>query len=83
MLGNHCRIFYPTGTDRDAEGRNEPSNVFREANVYSFSGNICHNFVSNLSQLEGQEYPTEPLDKIPALQAKFELTELAGKKNIG
>ena len=24
-----------------------------------------------------QEYPTEPLDKIPALQAKF---ELAGKK---
>ena len=25
-----------------------------------------------------QEYPTEPLDKIPALQAEF---ELAGKKN--
>ena len=27
-----------------------------------------------------QEYPTEPLDKIPARQAEF---ELAGKKNIG
>ena len=27
-----------------------------------------------------QEYPTKPLDKIPALQAEF---ELAGKKNIG
>ena len=27
-----------------------------------------------------QEYPTEPLDKIPALQAEF---ELAGKKNLG
>ena len=27
-----------------------------------------------------QEYPTEPLDRIPALQADFELT---GKKHIG
>ena len=27
-----------------------------------------------------QEYPTEPLDKKPALQAEF---ELAGKKNLG
>ena len=26
-----------------------------------------------------QEYPTEPLDKIPALQAEFELAE---KKNM-
>ena len=26
------------------------------------------------------EYPTEPLDKIPALEAEF---ELAGKKNVG
>ena len=26
-----------------------------------------------------QEYPTEPLDKIPALQAEF---ELAGKKTL-
>ena len=30
--------------------------------------------------LLSQEYPTEPLDKIPARQAEF---ELAGKKNIG
>ena len=29
---------------------------------------------------EKQEYPTEPLDKVPARQGEF---ELAGKKNIG
>ena len=36
----------------------------------------------NLQQYNGksQEYPTKPLDKIPARQAEF---ELAGKKNIG
>ena len=31
------------------------------------------------SRFHDQEYPTEPLDKIPALQAEF---ELAGKKNL-
>ena len=40
---------------------------------------------TSLKQVNGflstvQEYPTEPLDKIPALQAEF---EQAGKKSIG
>ena len=42
--------------------------------------NISYFDLNLLCPRYNQEYPTKPLDKIPALQAEF---ELAGKKNIG
>ena len=88
----YCRMYRKVnGLSKDSQGRNikilhSDMPVFKNAKwptcVYVIKNITQTVVIYSKSRYDGrkQEYPTEPLDKIPALQGRI---ALAGKLNIG